>query len=173
MLASSTQPRPGTAITFHGEGSFDPDSEIVTYMWDFDDDGVFDITTAEPTITYTYPGTYVGLAVLRVTSADAGTSTATATVQVDDTGFANEIPDPPTGVSVSVTGDEVALEWSAPSDSSNVLGFRVYDQGRYIGWADVDQSTMKVDTKPGDEFELGVSSVGQVKTRQSFSLHRL
>ncbi|WP_237535494.1 LamG-like jellyroll fold domain-containing protein [Streptomyces sp. SID3343] len=68
-VATAT-PTTGTTpltVAFTGSASFDPDpGESLTYAWDLDGDGAFDDSTAaNPTYTYTTPGTRV--AKLRVT----------------------------------------------------------------------------------------------------------
>jgi PKD repeat protein len=40
---SPEAPRVGEPVTFTADGSSDPDGRIVSYAWDFDDDGVYDI----------------------------------------------------------------------------------------------------------------------------------
>lgn len=57
----------GSPVTFDGGGSYGVDSDIVSWEWDVDDDGIFDYTTAGPSVTHTYTAPYDGLVVLRVT----------------------------------------------------------------------------------------------------------
>jgi hypothetical protein len=72
----------GETITFDGSGSFDPDGTIVLYEWDFESDGVFDFSSANPTATHIYLTEFSGTATLRVTDNDGGTGTDTAAVEV-------------------------------------------------------------------------------------------
>jgi cytochrome c len=65
-------------VQFSSEGSNDPEGTALTFAWDFDNDGTTDSTAANPTHTYTNPGSYT--ATLRVT--DAGGLTAVDNVQV-------------------------------------------------------------------------------------------
>ena len=47
-------------VTFNGGSSFDPDGSALTFSWDLDGDGVYgDATSAQATVTYTIPGTYI------------------------------------------------------------------------------------------------------------------
>ena len=49
---------PGTAITFNGTGSSDPDGSIASYGWTFGDG----TSASGPVVTHSYsaPGTYTG-----------------------------------------------------------------------------------------------------------------
>lgn len=77
-------------VTLVGSGSYDPDSDIIKYEWDFTNDGTYDYTETassypdgtfdgNTTHTYTEAGTYTAL--LRVTDAGA-TDTDTTTVTI-------------------------------------------------------------------------------------------
>ena len=48
-----------TSITFDGTGSFDSDSAIANYHWDFDDGTTADTNTATTTHSYSNSGTYI------------------------------------------------------------------------------------------------------------------
>jgi PKD repeat protein len=71
----------GKAITFDPSGSFDPGLEggLILYEWDWESDGVYDLSTTTPLIvshTYPVPGTFT--VTLRVTSRNGLTGTASA-----------------------------------------------------------------------------------------------
>ena len=69
----------GEVITFDGSGSNDPDGDIVSYEWDFDDDGEYDDGTGvSPTYSWSAKGTYS--IKLKVTDDDDKTGTDEATV---------------------------------------------------------------------------------------------
>ncbi len=72
-------------ILFDGSASHDrnPDGSIVSYAWDFDDDGTIDRITDEPTVEYFYPTAYDGPARLVVTDDDGFIGEATTSVVVD------------------------------------------------------------------------------------------
>jgi len=70
------------SVTFAGNASFDPDSTIVEYAWDFDNDHSIDYQSDSPRATWTYNQPYQGLAVLYVKSRDGGVGSATATIEV-------------------------------------------------------------------------------------------
>ena len=76
VLAFSPElPNQGVTVLFDAGESFDPDGEIVTYQWDFDDDGVFETQGTEQTASYTY--------------ASGGQFTARVTVLDDQSGSAS------------------------------------------------------------------------------------
>jgi len=53
------KPSAGEEITFNASGSSDPDEgTVLSYSWDFDNDGVADATGIEATWNYTTNGTY-------------------------------------------------------------------------------------------------------------------
>ena len=84
-IADANGPYSGTAgspITFDASGSYDTDGEIVSYEWDFDNDGIYDETVTTPITTYTYFAEYSGLVKLRVTDNDGLIAINTAFVQV-------------------------------------------------------------------------------------------
>ncbi len=116
----------GTPITFRAYPAFDPDGEIVSYEWDFDGDGMVDLTTTVPEVEYTYPGEFDGLVVLRVVSSDGGTALASAEVRVDSVGLADDYPLPPSSAEAAVTGPgEVTVSWT-PAADDRADGYRVY-----------------------------------------------
>jgi len=76
----------GEAMLFDASGSYDPFGlPITSYQWDFNGDKVFDATTTEHTIVYTYTDPFDDYVTLRVKSA-AGVGVATAHVIVNDDG---------------------------------------------------------------------------------------
>jgi len=54
LVVTPTEPRARQEITFDASGSYDPDGQIVEYRWDFDGDGVVDLSSTEPVVRYTY-----------------------------------------------------------------------------------------------------------------------
>jgi len=65
--ALPTDPHINEPVTFDASGSVDPDGSIITYEWDFDGDGIFDVSTAEPVVNYSYPTSGVMLVTLQAT----------------------------------------------------------------------------------------------------------
>ncbi|MFH2001110.1 MAG: PKD domain-containing protein, partial [Planctomycetota bacterium] len=73
----------GSSLVFDASGSSDQDGSIVTYEWDFDDDGVWDNSVNNATTTHKYTATYTGLVRLRVTDNDGLMSEDTADVVIE------------------------------------------------------------------------------------------
>jgi hypothetical protein len=72
-------------VDFDGSGSFDPESDPLSYAWDLDGDGQFDDSTlVDPSFTYTSSGTVV--VGLRVDDGNGGTDTDTVTISVSTGG---------------------------------------------------------------------------------------
>ncbi len=69
----------GASITFDPAGSYDTDGSIVLYEWDWESDGVYDLSSLSPDIaSYTYMTTGTFTVTLRVTDNDGLTGTTTA-----------------------------------------------------------------------------------------------
>ncbi len=73
-------PRPGDWIRFDATGSFDPDGTIVSYQWDFQNDGTFDATGSIAFFQYAAPGTYTVRLVVTDNLGATGSTTRTVTV---------------------------------------------------------------------------------------------
>ncbi|WP_344221534.1 ricin-type beta-trefoil lectin domain protein [Kribbella sancticallisti] len=68
-------------VTFDGTASNDADGDALTYAWDLDGDGQYDDSTAA-TVQYTYTGSQVVTARLRVNDGRGGTGTASTQIDV-------------------------------------------------------------------------------------------
>jgi hypothetical protein len=77
---SPADPTPGETISFDGSLSSDPDGSIVSYEWDWTNDGTIDDTGVNPSHSYGSEGDYT--ARLVVTDDEGATSTYTNTVPV-------------------------------------------------------------------------------------------
>ncbi|MDQ6750703.1 MAG: PKD domain-containing protein [Actinomycetota bacterium] len=73
----------GGAITLNGSASSDADSGgALTYAWDFDGDGGFEMAGAPAVLSHSFPNPGVYNIHLRVTDVDGGSGVATATLTV-------------------------------------------------------------------------------------------
>lgn len=71
------------SVRFDASKSFDPDSDIVRYSWDFDGDGSIDSRSSAPSVSYIYdePGEYT--VVLQVVDEDGLVGQTETTIRVD------------------------------------------------------------------------------------------
>lgn len=77
---SPTTPRVGDWIRFDATASYDPDGQIVSYQWDFQDDGTFDATGQIAFFQYSAPGTYTVRLVVTDDKGASGSTTLQVTV---------------------------------------------------------------------------------------------
>jgi PKD repeat protein len=91
----------GQSVTFNGSGSADTgqNAGIVSYAWDFNNDGVWDSISGSPTVERTYDDNTTAIVRLRVTDRSGFTAEATSTLTVT-----NAAP------SVDVGADRTGLE---------------------------------------------------------------
>jgi lysophospholipase L1-like esterase len=76
----------GSTVTLDARGSVAGAGSIVSYEWDFDGDGTYDLTTTEPWADHEYAALFDGQAVVRVTQTGGQTDTASARVRITDDG---------------------------------------------------------------------------------------
>ncbi|HQR06333.1 MAG TPA: PKD domain-containing protein [Gemmatales bacterium] len=79
----------GKPINFDASGSYDSDGHLVSYEWDWESDGIYDLTTSGPVATHTWTGTFTGRVRVRVTDNDGLKNFMSADVTV----AVNPIPD--------------------------------------------------------------------------------
>jgi hypothetical protein len=161
----------GSPISLDGSASYDPNDSIVTYEWDFDNDGMYDDATGVypyPQLVYDDNGsTQVGL---KVTDSYGESNTATAditvnnvapTASLDHNGPVNE-------------GSDIVLSLSSPYDPSSVdtaagfeyafdcsTGYSAYGGASTANCATNDNGTRtvkgKIKDKDGGETEYTAS----------------
>ena len=78
-------PQINQIIFFNASTSDDPDGSIVSYEWDWNNDGIYDELQGISTTTHSWSDTGSYLVTLRVTDNDGGTSKKTKTVTIIDT----------------------------------------------------------------------------------------
>ncbi len=147
----------GTTVNFSGAGSTDPDgaSDIVSYQWDYNYDGVnFDIdaTGVSTSVTYNDNGTHT--VALRVTDSAGNTSIDSSLVTVQNVGPTASISGAPAssneGSSINLTGDAtdpssvdtaagIAKTWTVTKNgnafatgSGSSFSFTPDDNGTYV-----------------------------------------
>jgi PKD repeat protein len=114
-LAAPTGARPGQTVSFSAAGSDDPDGSIVRYEWDFNDDGLFDLTTTGPLADHVFEAPYRGNVILRVADNDGRTATAFVLITIDSS--APTVPGAPASVTLSGGPDPRSLDvsWRPPA----------------------------------------------------------
>lgn len=126
---------PGSTFTFDASQSYSPSSTITDFAFDFDGDGVFDVSGPRAVVDHVYPGAFDGTMQVRVTDAAGARQTASATVHVGA-----PIPDATDPAPMSVTASDpegtgtVDLTWAAP-DTSGTWAVAVdgVPAGRFTG----------------------------------------
>lgn len=114
----------GTPILFDGSHSFDPNGFIVRYEWDFNNDGIFDVSTSAPTVSHSYPAAYSGWIILQVTDNNGNTAKvkvrATVSTATTDTTPPVIVIISPTTLSYLHT-DSLNISWSVTDSGSGVF----------------------------------------------------
>ncbi len=111
----------GVAVTLDASGSSDPGGALVSYAFDCDGDGTYEVTSGSSSTACTYANEGVFTAGLQVTDDDGATDTDTATVTIANVAPALSnlvVPDGDEGSSltfsvddVDVAGDTVTISW--------------------------------------------------------------
>ena len=115
----------GREITFDASDSYVIDASITQYDWDFEGDGVFDLTTTEPAVDYTYDRAFDGNMQVRLTADNDTISSASAIVKVG-TYVVPAAPAAPKNLTVKVlsTSEKVSsveLSWSSDAEIGSWL----------------------------------------------------
>ncbi|MDQ6682344.1 MAG: PKD domain-containing protein, partial [Chloroflexota bacterium] len=99
-------------------GSSDP-SAVLSFAWDFTDDGTIDSTAASPTFTYTTPGIYTA----RLTISD-GSRTTSDSVAIDARGNQAPVPviDAPSKTTTWAVGQALSFSGHATDAEDGTLG---------------------------------------------------
>ncbi|MET3721880.1 PKD domain-containing protein [Arthrobacter sp. UYEF21] len=102
---------PGHEITFDASASYSPASTIVKYDWDFNGDGAYESTGAEPVAKHTYTAVSEGVMQVRMTDAKGLVANASDFVHIGR-GPWDGLPNAPTNVTAVPTSTS---QGSAPS----------------------------------------------------------
>ncbi len=101
----------GVPVSLSAGASHDVGEAIAGYDWDFEGDGTFDASTADPVASHTYPAPFSGTAVVRVRSASGLSSLATAPIVV--VSATTRRPRKPGHLRASLHGSRLVLKWRA------------------------------------------------------------
>jgi len=84
FMVTPAEPRINETITFDAGASYDPDGSIVTYEWDFNGDGLFDLSTSDPVATFTYSTPGYKTVTVRATDSDGASARDEYTLMIED-----------------------------------------------------------------------------------------
>lgn len=162
---------PGQEITFDATGST---GTITAYDWDLDGDGTFEKTTTDPVLTYTYPGTFDGSMILRVTGAGGATDTLTTSVHVGAYNGPVRVAPPANvrAVVVSADGTEAEITWESDDPAADSWGVAV--NGFPVGRTEESARSVTVTDLERDKDVLleifGITAAGEVGIRAGTTL---
>ena len=74
----------GDTISFDASLTSDEENNILQYEWDFDNDGIYDLTTSAPFASHTYVDDYAGVMKLKVTDTENDDAVADAAVLIQN-----------------------------------------------------------------------------------------
>ena len=121
-------------VTLNAGGSYDPDHPngwIVSYEWDWEGDGVYDVVTGAAAISHTYSASGIFHPAVRVTDNEGDTDTAFTTVVV------SQAPEPIVCSYIDISTNNPYLY---VGDTANVDLEARDNQGGYLGYADLQWS---------------------------------
>lgn len=135
----------GSAITFDGSASSDPDGDALEYSWDLDNDGIFESSGVE--VSKTWPDDYSGTVTLKVTDQFGVSHEASTTVTVN-----NVAPEVTLDTSYFVTVP-ITLRIAGQGMVGNSVAIEIVQDGTTI-------ASDKIIREPGspDEQEVTVSA---------------
>ena len=165
--ASATSGTAPLGVMFNGSASTDADGDALTYAWDLDGDNLFDAaTSAQPTFSYTTPGTYT--VTLKVTDPSGAFSTATVviTVQAADPGPGPDIRPP-----FAPIGHGSYAQGTTPSGLIQGVSVGQSAQAGQPAQATIATASGKADnSRPGATFEMTVHlPAGMARNASSFT----
>jgi PKD repeat protein len=155
----------GKSVFLNGTGSSDYDGVIELYVWDLDNDGIFDDATGStPEYSWREKGEYT--IALRVTDDDGSNDTDSTSVTIIN--FAPEKPDTPTGPTEGKIGEEHTFTTSTNEPDWDSLWFKwnwgdgtesewlgPYDSGDPCSGSHTwnDEDTFDIKVKARDSYE--------------------
>ncbi len=177
-----------TDITFDGSGSYDSDGTIVSYRWDWENDGAYDTSwSSSPTATHAYTSAGTTTVKLQVKDDNSATDTDTAQVTVTegDSKPTAEIitinPQETTygttiffyGIAKEYQGTIVSYQWRSSINGTlsneqrfSTAALRVGTHTIYFkvqdsnGWSDEDSATLIITSDPAIPNQAPVADAG-------------
>ncbi|MDR1187231.1 MAG: cutinase family protein [Bifidobacteriaceae bacterium] len=150
----------GQAVLFDGSESYSPASEIVRWDWDFDGDGVYELTDGGATSSHVYSGYFDGLMQLRVTDANGLVASISAPVRIDAPP-AEPVPAAAEELFVRMDGSTAVVTWTAPKDPG--LAWQVTVDGFPVGYVAPDGRTVTLTDLESDRpVAIGIAPIDRV-----------
>lgn len=115
----------GSPTSFSAGASTDSSEPIVGYDWDFNGDGVYDLTTTDPVTSHTYDTSYAGNVTVRVRAKSGLSSLASSPISVVPP--VASTPLAPTGLGGAAGDSAATLSWSEPTGGGLARWFTIYD----------------------------------------------
>lgn len=144
----------GQTMHFSAGSSYDADSSIIKYEWDFNNDGVWDIVSDSPSIEHAYTSLYSGLVVLQVTSADGDSAKAIHNITILNEVPAQPQPQPPVVKTVTTrVNSSTTVEWVNDYPENTVV--KINDaQGEVLDIVPANTKSYPVDNLPNKAVDL-------------------
>ncbi len=115
-LVAQTPARPGDTVAFSAAGSwYAGDGVIVVYSWDFDGDGVADVSTATPVTSHRYESEYVGRVSVTVQTSDRQKGSATTSISVSASNPARASAPENLKVKGGTDDHSIVASWAVPA----------------------------------------------------------
>ncbi|MBI3983983.1 cutinase family protein [Candidatus Microgenomates bacterium] len=111
---------------------FDPDSLLDYFEWDFDGDGVYDVTSSVPAIEHSFASADDGRVIVRIASRDGGKAVITQQITVASDSANADLPGAVAALNYSTEGSRVTITWEAPENSETVEGYLIYSNGELM-----------------------------------------
>lgn len=154
--------RPGDTVYFDVSRSYDPDSTITKYEWDFDADGVFDKTTDSPATTHVYDAPFEGLMEVRAYAADGGIANGSAIMHITSSPVGGSVPSALTGLRATAQKSDdaqvVSLSWAA---SQGAEDYKIYANDELLGLTNGPLTNVNIKDVPNSgplQFKVAASN---------------
>ncbi len=114
---------PGDTVLFDASGSYDPDGEIVLYEWDWESDGIYDVSDTLSTTTHVWTLQGNHDVTLRVTDTDSATGTETRMIHISTTIYVpDDYPTIQAAIDASFDGDVIVVRSGTYVENIDFLG---------------------------------------------------
>ncbi|MFE0171252.1 ThuA domain-containing protein [Streptomyces sp. NPDC059002] len=152
--ASATNGPVPLKVDFSSEGSTDPDGDPLTYAWDFEGNGTYDSTEANPTHTYTTKGDFN--AQLKVTDSSGKSGYANIPVTAGNTAPTVKIETPVDGRLIDF-GDKIPYKVTVTDPEDGTIDCSKVTVNPALGHDDHEHPTTDI---PGCEGTVDTGDLG-------------